>query len=64
MEDADEVERDVSIGGGAYCGIGATSGVGGGCVGGFCVYATVACAEGTPCAYIDGRGGSGITPLV
>jgi len=63
VDDAEEVERDVTICGGAYCcGIGATSGVGGGSEGGFCVY--VKCAEGTPCAYFDGRGGSGITLLV
>lgn len=65
MDDADEVERVVTICGGAYCcGIGATSGVGGGSEGGFCELATVACAEGTPRPYLDGDGGSGITPLV
>jgi hypothetical protein len=37
VEDADDVERDVTICGGAYCGIGATSGVGGGSEGGFCM---------------------------
>jgi hypothetical protein len=35
VDDADEVERDVTICGGAYCGIGATSGVGGGSECGF-----------------------------
>lgn len=62
MDDADEVERVVTICGGAYCcGIGATSGVGGGSEGG---YATVTCGEGTPRPYFDGDGGSGITPFV
>ncbi|KAH9063726.1 hypothetical protein EDB83DRAFT_2315293 [Lactarius deliciosus] len=62
VDDADEVERAVTICGGAYWGIGATSGGVVGCVlggeGGFCRY-----AEGTPRAYFDGGGGLGIAPL-
>jgi hypothetical protein len=68
MDDADEVERVVTICCGAYCcGIGAASGVGGeepGNEGGFCGYATVTCVEGTRRPYFDGDGGSGIIPLV
>jgi len=65
VDDADEVERAVTICGGAYCGIGATSGVGDwpGGEGGFCRYGRVTCAEGTPRAYFDGGGGWGIAPL-
>ncbi len=65
VDDAEEVERDVTIGGGAYCGIGATRGVEG-CVPGsegFCGYATVTWGEGTPRAYFDGGGGAGIAHL-
>jgi uncharacterized low-complexity protein len=50
VDDVDEDENDETSCGGAYCGIGIASGLDGvlGIEGGFCGYAKVTCADGTP----------------